>query len=155
MTEGSTLPKSSPRICVSNTRIRNMDKMESRIEAVSSWPAASPACSLFPFPIYWLMITAPPAASATNRFRKMVLKELTKETPETAASLTNPMTKTSAIPTRATRSCSRNRGMMSCFRLWFENIRVTLLPMLSVSAVRKHRIRDRKTGILSDTCILK
>ena len=37
-------------------------------------------------PMYWLTTTAPPEARAVNRKRKIVLKELTRETPETAAS---------------------------------------------------------------------
>ena len=55
-------------------------------------------------------------ASAVNRLIKIILNALTSDTPENAASPTNPITNTSAIPTRATRSCSRKSGTISFFK---------------------------------------
>lgn len=42
----------------------------------------------FWLPMYWLMMTAPPEARAVKRKMSTVLKELTRETPDTAASPT-------------------------------------------------------------------
>lgn len=62
------------------------------------------------------------AVSAVNKFKKIVLNELTSETPDTAASPTKPMTNTSAIPTNARSNCSKNNGMIRFFKSLFENI---------------------------------
>ncbi len=53
---------------------------------------------------------------------KMVLKELTKDTPDIADSLTKPTTSVSARPTNITRSCYRKNGVIKLFKLRSENI---------------------------------
>ena len=50
------------------------------------------------FPMYWLIITAPPDESAVNKKINTVLNDVTNETPETSASLEKLTTNVSAMP---------------------------------------------------------
>jgi len=56
-----------------------------------------------------------------------VLKELTRDTPDTAASPTKLITNVSASPTKMVRSCSKNSGMIKSFRSLLVN---NFLPSL-------------------------
>ena len=87
-TSGSTWPNISriSWVLVSSTAAEITT--EQSTEAVNSWLAAIPARSCSCLPMYWLMTTAPPEARAVNRLMKMVLKALTSDTPDTAASPT-------------------------------------------------------------------
>jgi hypothetical protein len=107
-------------------RMRIATTTDMSTDAVRSWEAEAAACSLSLRPMYWLITTAPPVASATKRFRNIVLKELMSETPETADSPTKATTKTSAMPTDARRSCSRKSGMMSFLRSAFVNANTSI-----------------------------
>ncbi len=67
MTAGPTWPKSRLSMGRCNTKMIIEIISENRVDAVSNWLAASPASSFTPRPMYWLIMTAPPEASAVNR----------------------------------------------------------------------------------------
>ena len=69
MTSSSTLPNIKRISCSLATSTTTEITTDSNTDAVRSWEAAAPACSLSFFPIYWLMTTAPPDASAVNMAR--------------------------------------------------------------------------------------
>ena len=68
------------------------------------------------------MMTAPPEDRAVNRKTSTVLKALTRDTPDTSASLEKLTTKVSAMPTSIRRNCSTKMGTIRFFRSRLENI---------------------------------
>lgn len=73
------------------------------------------------------MITAPPVASAVKRYMNIVLKEFTRDTPDTADSPAKLTINVSAIPTIITSSCSKNNGSKSFFKSLLVNKIIHLL----------------------------
>ena len=99
-------------------------RADSTAEAMSSWPADASAFRGFLLPRYWLMITAPPEDRAVKRKTSTVLKELTRDTPDTSASQAKLTTKVSAMPTSISRNCSTKRGTIRSLRSRLENMEV-------------------------------
>ena len=67
ITSLSTLPNSRASIFSFPTSTSAAIRTENVVENDSSWLADSPALSAARFPMYWLITTAPPEASAVNR----------------------------------------------------------------------------------------
>lgn len=83
-------------------------------------------------------MSAPPDESAVNRKIKIVLNELTNETPETLASLEKLTTKVSAIFTNINRNYSIKSGIIKFLKSLLVNIVFLIFPTKVLLIFYKH-----------------
>ncbi len=83
-------------------------------------------------------MSAPPDESAVNRKIKIVLNELTNETPETLASLEKLTTKVSAIFTNINRNYSIKSGIIKFLKSLLVNIVCLIFPTKVLLIFCKH-----------------
>ncbi len=100
------------------------------------------------WPMYWLVTTAPPVASADMIWIIRVLKLSTRLTPETAASPTEETIRVSARPMVTLSACSAMSGnsrAMSCWRV-NSGLESNLDDVMGASLSKKKRRRIYHTA---------
>ena len=112
----SIFPKSKDIRGCANTTVNTVIISETVKVISSSWAAAIQASSFFLAPINWLIITAPPVASAASKDISTLFTISTSDTPDTAASPAKLTITVSDIPTITARNCSIINGIINSLR---------------------------------------
>ena len=104
-----------PTMTTAATRQLKLDRMNKICAAARLASFGSPR------PMYWLVTTAPPVASALMIWIIRVLKLSTRLTPETAASPTDDTIRVSARPMDTLKACSAMSGSSRATSCWRVN----------------------------------